>query len=223
MYWNYQIDSGLTSTGPDNGKQPANRRTLIHIPVLHTQADMGSLSPAIKEMLVQKSGAKKWERNVDRIDEIWTRIEETIAGWALPYEKVRIYQDGLPVCGHELEIVKDLAAAGSRNHQLILQLKAKGVTIMGTESAELLVREYQLIKTTLSAAKSADTPHPESGRAKLSRVLLEQRDQAIAERINSTLGQGEVGLVFLGMLHALDQWLAIDIQVIRPIDPESFQ
>jgi len=42
MHWNYQIvDLGLTPAGPDSGKFATIRRQLIHIPVLHTQADMG--------------------------------------------------------------------------------------------------------------------------------------------------------------------------------------
>jgi hypothetical protein len=209
-------------SAPNIGKFPKDRRTLIHIPVLHTEADMGSLSPAIKERKIHHSNTKNWEHSVDCIDATWTHIEEAIAGWSLPYEKVRIYQDGLPVCGHELEIVKDLAAAGSRNHQLLLRLKTKGATIMGTESAELLVREYRLIKATL-LAKSTEAPPPESGPLALGRDLLRQRDQAIAARINDTLRQGEIGLLFLGMLHALDQLLPTDMNVIRFVYPEFVQ
>jgi hypothetical protein len=55
-----------------------------------------------------------------------------------------IHLEGLPVCGHESEIVADLARAGSRNHRLLLRLREFGAIIMGTESAELLVEEYQL-------------------------------------------------------------------------------
>ena len=73
------------------------------------------------------------------VDRLWTQIEQTLEGMAIFYERVRVYQDGLPVCGHELEIVSELAKAGSRNHQLLLELKEKGATTMGSESSELLV------------------------------------------------------------------------------------
>ncbi len=96
---------------------------------------MGSLSPTIQAITVQKLGTKGWERNLSLIDGIWTQIEEAIGHWSLPYDKVRLYQDGLPVCGRELEIVSDLAKAGSRNHQLLLRLQKHGATLMGTESA----------------------------------------------------------------------------------------
>ncbi|MDO8540677.1 MAG: hypothetical protein Q7S40_09605 [Opitutaceae bacterium] len=222
VHLNLQIDLGLAVTDPLAGESAPARRTLIHIPVIHTEADMGSLSPAIKERMAQRSGVQQWERNADRIDELWTWIENMIAGWSLPYEKVRIYQDGLPVCAQKLAIVivQDLAKTGSRNHQLLLHLREKGATIMGTESAELLVREYQFIQSTLNAVQSADKPHLKSDQATLGRELLEQRDQAIADRINRTLGPGEVGLIFLGMLHSPDKWLAADIRVIRTIYPE---
>ena len=116
---------------------------------------MGSLSPTIQAMTVRKLGIKGWERNVSLIDGIWTQIEQAIDQWSLPYGKVRLYQDGLPECGRELEIVAELAKAGSRNHQLLLRLKERGATLMGTESAHLLVEEYHLTKQMLAATDAA--------------------------------------------------------------------
>ena len=84
-------------------------RRLIHIPVIHSQADMGSLRLAIQALTVKKQGAQGWARNVNVIEGLWVKIEEAIACWSLPYEKMRLYQDGLPVCGRELEIVSEAA------------------------------------------------------------------------------------------------------------------
>lgn len=195
----------------------ASRRSLIHIPIIHTQADMGALSQAIKAMTIQKLGQHGWERNVTLIDEIWTRIEEAIDGWSLPYAKVRLYQDGLPVCGREVEIVTELAKAGSRNHRLLLRLMERGATLMGTESATLLVQEYKLVKRILAAGNSQKALLLEARSQALSRDLLKQRDQAVAQRINTTLCPGESGLLFLGMLHSLGNWLARDIHVTHPV------
>jgi len=180
---------------------------------------MGSLSPTIRALTVQKLGTKGWERNVNVIDAIWTQIEQAIDGLSLPYPRVRLYQDGLPVCGREVEIVSELARAGSRNHQLLLRLKERGATLMGTESAELLVREYNLIKQTLAVNDPARAGRRETRHQESSRSLLRRRDQAIAERINHTLGRGETGLLFLGMLHSLERWLAADIRVTHPLYP----
>jgi hypothetical protein len=217
-----QIVAGLTSArSTGSGDSNVSGRRLIHIPILHSQAEMGSLSPTIQAMTVKKLGIKGWERNVSLIDGIWTQIEQTIDRWSLPYEKVRLYQDGLPVCGREREIVSELAKAGSRNHQLLLRLMERGATLMGTESAGLLVQEYNLSKQMLAANDSATAARWEARHQESSRGLLRRRDQAIAERINHTLCRGEIGLLFLGMLHSLQRWLVQDIQVTHPLYPPS--
>ncbi len=196
-------------------------RRLIHIPVIHSQAEMGSFSPTIQAMKVENLGAQGWTLNVNQIDSRWEQIEEAIDCWSLPYEKVRLYQDGLPVCGREQEIVSELAKAGSRNHKLLLRLKERGATLMGTESAELLVQEYKLVKQMLTTGDAAAAARLEIRHQEVSQSLLKRRDQAIAERINHTLCPGEIGLLFLGMLHSPERWLAGDIQVTHPLYPPA--
>jgi len=212
--------AGLTSgcSAEKAASHPVSRR-LIHIPIIHNEADMGALGKAVRDITIQKLGQKGWERNVHLIDEIWTRIEEATDTWSLPYEKVRLYQDGLPVCGREVEIVTELANAGSRNHRLLLRLMDRGATVMGTESGELLVQEYKLVKQILNAGNSRRALHLEARYKALNQALLKQRDRAIAERINHPLRPGETGLLFLGMLHSLAEWLAKDIRVTHPIYP----
>ena len=61
-----------------------------------------------------------------------------------------------PFAGGKLEIVKELAKAGSRNHRLLLRLQERGAILMGTESADLLVREYKLVKEIVAAGDSAE-------------------------------------------------------------------
>jgi hypothetical protein len=166
---------------------------------------------------------------VSTIEAMWKHIEQTIDRWSLHYSRLRVYQDGLPVCGREMEIVSDLAKAGSRNHQLLLQLKEHGAMIMGTESPDLLLQEYRLIQQLLPASQPEQktgtqrAPTPLTARQKtLSQALLKKRDRAIAVRINSTLQAEETGLLFLGMLHSLEPWLAKDIGVTCPIYQPSF-
>jgi hypothetical protein len=116
-----------------------------------------------------------------------------------------------------LEIVSVLAKAGSRNHQLLLQLKQKGATIMGSESSELLVEEYQLLQQAFSAPRSKVPARVASRGRNLQDSLLKRRDQYLGARINTTLQKGETGLLFLGMLHSVESCLAKDIRVVRPI------
>ena len=220
MQTNADSRADSTSVGLYGAKDSKGAvRRLIHIPVIHSQAEMGSLSPAIQAIMLRKLGAQGWADKVSAIDGIWTRIEEAIEEWSLPYKKLRLYQDGLPVCGREQDIVSELAKAGSRNHQLLLRLKERGATLMGTESADLLVQEYKLIKQMFATDDSAAAARLEIRHQQVSQSMLKGRDQAIAQRINDTLRQGEIGLLFLGMLHSVERWLAKDIQVTHPLYP----
>jgi hypothetical protein len=193
-------------------------RTLIYVPIIHTQADMGAFSELVQRVKVRKLGRRGWERNVIVVNSLWARIEQAIDKLALPYERVRLYQDGLPVCGRELEIVTELARAGSRNHRLLLRLKERGAAIMGTESSELLVEEYQLVKEDFASGKPEVATQGEPRRKALRDSLLKRRDQYIASRVNDTLLIGETGLIFLGMLHSVGPWLDKGIRVVYPID-----
>jgi len=192
-------------------------RTLIYVPVIHTQADMGTLGGSVRRATMHMMGMRGMRQKVKVIDRLWFEIAGKIDSLALSYETVRLYQDGLPVCGKEIQIVKELAEAGSRNHQLLLRLIEKGATLMGTESLELLMEEYALAKGT------ALTPNfPKRTTAKASQkagldLLLKRRDQFIAGRINETLISGETGILFLGMLHSVGDKLDGDIRVAYPL------
>lgn len=189
-------------------------RRLIHIPIIHTSTDLGSLSESVQRLYVQRRGPQHWNHRTKTVNELWGKISKQIEALDLDYSKVWLYQDGLPHCGHEEKIVRDLAQAGSRNHQLLLELVQKGARIVGTESSELLLEEYALARQLLVSLNSGDTralkAQQRGGRDKR---LLEERDGYIAKRINETLPKGEVGLVFLGLLHSLERRLASDIKI----------
>lgn len=196
-------------------------RTLIYIPIIHNMVEMGSFGNSIRQRSLQKLGRKGLDRKVKMVNGMWTDIERIIDGLSLSYPKVRLYQDGLPVCGHVDEIVTELAKAGSRNYQLLLRLKKKGATIMGTESSELLVEEYQLAKQLLTQTDSLKEGKLEKSIKNLSYSLLKRRDIYIAEKINTTLQMGETGILFLGMLHSVENLFEKNIRVIYPIDRPS--
>ena len=44
-----------------------------------------------------------------KIDDLWIGIKERLNQKHLCYSLVKVYQDGLPVCGKELQIVQDIA------------------------------------------------------------------------------------------------------------------
>jgi hypothetical protein len=149
------------------------------------------------------------------IDRIWRGIRARIEKMRLDYPQVRLYQDGLPTCGHEAEIVRDLALAGSQNHRLLVDLMAKGARLTGTESPEFLLEEYNLAREALVASAPREAPEAARRRGERTRTILEKRDQYIAAQITRTLQPGETGLIFLGMLHSLVGRLPPDIEVVR--------
>jgi len=191
-------------------------RTLIYFPIFHTQADMGALRESVVQATLEKVGRPGLSRKTAAIDKVWTEIEGAIDALALSFDRVRLYQDGLPECGREAEIVTELARAGSRNHQLLLGLMARGAVLMGTESGDLLVQEHQLARQSLTTRPPRAAGVAAQRRA-LNEALLKRRDQFMAQRINDTLKDGETGILFLGMLHSVVRYLQPDVKVIYPL------
>jgi hypothetical protein len=186
-------------------------RRLIHIPIIHTAADLGSLSKFVQAHYARVCGPTSWHEREDVVRALWTDIQANLDALHLEAEKTRIYQDGLPICGFEEKIVRELAKAGSSNHQLILRFMEQGAVLMGTEDSQLLMEEYELQKQYLTQ-EAGKTLNPEEQRKHMDRVL-KARDSFIAERIAATLQADEVGLLFLGALHRLDSLCSTDIRV----------
>ncbi len=186
-------------------------RRLIHIPIVHTAADLGSLSELVQSHYTRVCGRIGWQQREEVLKALWTDIEANLEEMRLDARKTRMYQDGLPVCGFEERIVRELAKAGSRNHQLILKWLDRGAALMGTEDSQLLVEEYEIQKQRLT--QTAGDPSTRKEQEDRLERLLTARDSFIAERINHTLRDSEVGLLFLGALHRLGALTATDIRI----------
>ena len=185
-------------------------RNLIYVPVVHTALDMGSLGGQVERLYRARFGAEKWQAHGRIIQEMWGGITERLSALQLDFAHVRLYQDGLPVCGKEEQIVRDLAARGSLNHRLVAQLMERGARLMGTESPELLLREYHLVKSQLSAGQACPPSPPDRLAAD---PTLRARDEFVAARIAATLAEGETGVLFMGLAHAVQRYLPPDIQL----------
>jgi hypothetical protein len=190
-------------------------RLLILVPIIHSNADLGSLQESVRRVHIERTGKEEWDRRRAVVDALWQTVRSQIGALHLDYSRLRLYQDGLPVCGREDAIVRDLALQDSVNHQILVDLMAKGATLTGTEAPELLVQEYEIARQTLASAQASRETGRGLSYSKESRKLLDKRDTYIASRIDETLKEGETGLIFLGMLHALDNRLATDIRLVR--------
>ncbi len=186
-------------------------RKLLYIPILHSSADMGSLSETLKKEYLARYGSHKWQEHVQKIEEFWDLVTRRVLSLPVNFRRVKIYQDGLPCCGRELDIVREVAAKGSKNHRLLSQLVSRGAILMGTEDPELLLEECRLLNTTGEGTKPAAQQEPAD--------LMRKRDAFIAKRITETLDGGETGLLFIGALHQVGKLLPADIQVTYLFPP----
>jgi len=215
---------------------------LIYVPIVHTAADMGSQAEALEREHVRRHGRGEWARTRRLIDEVWEGLRTRLLALNLDFRRVRIYQDGLPVCGRELDIVREVAQGGSRNYALILELLDRGAVVEGTESPGVLREEYERIRSAIpkesvpqdpmraglpaegsaqaggleAQAESRKAGPPDQAREEYAREgerILRQRDEFIGRRIDESLKEGEVGILFIGLMHRVDRFLPRDIGV----------
>ena len=188
-------------------------RKLIYVPVVHTQADMGSLQSAVKREFLARYGEDDWQKLDEAVREFWEGLQQRIAQLQLEYPKTYVYQDGLPVCGKEVRIVTELAQQGSRNHRLVLWLVERGANLVGTESPELLLEEYDLLRKVFSAPDAGHRTAAATAYNERAGELLAQRDEYVRRRIDDTLPDEGVGVLFIGLTHHVDEGLPDDIRV----------
>lgn len=188
-------------------------RRLVHIPIVHSDADLGSAAAAVRQAYVENKGEAAWKESRQAVARFWHAVETAVERIGADAANLRLYQDGLPVCGFEDRIVRDLARHGGANYRILAKLAARGAKLEGTEDPDLLRREYELIMARTAAGgveKDRSAGHL--------RELLEHRDRFIAQRIDRTLREGETGLLFLGALHHAAEQLPATIAVVSLSD-----
>jgi hypothetical protein len=196
-------------------------RKLVYIRIVHTAADMGSLSEKLQEEIVSRIGKEKWEENQRRIQEFWNELEKELFELKLDLEHTKIYQDGLP-CGGEIgmKIVHITAKLGSQNYRLIEKLVENNAEIIATENPELLIEERNLLIDIYNSSTPEEKEKAKQRYEVRKKTLLQERDEYIASRINNTLQIGETGILFIGAEHNVITSLAQDIEVIDLVKKE---
>lgn len=192
-------------------------RQLNVIPIVHTSKDLGRLEHEIDAMKRVALPSASIDASKLGVDAFWVSLRAAIIDWEVEFARLVVFQDALPVAPNpsfdiERRIVMELASKGSHNHRLLQWLMDQGATLMGTESPELLMEEYRLVRKMIEegeTSKSDDSVVDAS-------TILEKRDRFIAKRIGESLSEEQVGLLFIGLLHQVEPFLAEDIQVCYP-------
>ncbi len=189
-------------------------RKLFVIRIVHTPADMGSMSEGLIKEGIAKIGKEKWLENQRKIEKFWEEVDTEIDTLNLDYSRTRIYQDGLPFSGElGLKIVRETADKGSKNYQIIRKLIDRGATIEATESLDLLKKEYDHIKAFVTAKTAEEKSAAIQLYDQIKYTLMQERDAYIAKAIDATLKDGETGILFIGAAHNVIPGLAKDIEV----------
>jgi len=191
-------------------------KKLLYIPIVHNQTDLGSLGNTLSSEGAKTYGAASWQDHLEQVDKSWNMLESEISGYVkeISPEKIRIYQDGLPVVDETgLKIIKDAAQKGSINYCIIDNLLTQGAKLEIAENKELLFKEYYMLTDITNAETPENTLKAYLKYQDISKELLNDRDNYIANQINITLNDGEIGIAFFGGAHSIVSKLNRDIEV----------
>jgi len=187
-------------------------RTLIYIPVIHTSADLGSIAKEVAKRGIRDLGQELWEKHRRTVEGFWDVVSDYFD--SIDVKDMKIYQDGM-VAEDEVgkKIAEDTAKAGSKNYQLILKLLDRGAVLVKTEDFKLVKKEYDRL-LAITQAKSITKKIIAFIKYKLVKViLLNRRDNFIANRIEQTLKADEKAILFIGAFHNIKKRLPKNIQI----------
>lgn len=173
-------------------------RTLYYVPMVHTPQELGILKGAIIAERIKKFGRRQTEEFFKQVEWYWREVEKRIQRTELCQPEkaahLHIFVDGLPNAKEEIvqKIIQELIALDIPAYRIIEKLQAKGAKVHGTEDPELLLQEHQYWSDVAKGRQPDST---------IARELLKSRDQAIAQRIDAKVPEGEIGFLFLGKVH----------------------
>lgn len=187
-------------------------RFLLYVPIIHTEADLGSVGEDIAKRGLREFGAALWKRHQETVLGFW----DAIAGYfdLIEASGLKIFQDGMATDGElGMKIVQEATKAGSRNYQVISELIRKGSILVKTEDLDLVKEERDWILRITQAKNRAQKLDAALKYKLAKKALLDKRDKYIAKQINDALKEGERGALFIGAFHNVRKWLHKDIAV----------
>ena len=193
-------------------------RRLLHVPIMHEEADMGSAATALAQQSAALSGERQWALHQETVREFWESIRAFLSSF--DPARLKLYQDGLPAGGETGQrIVHEAVRRGSKNYQLVAELLHGGAELRKTEDPLLLLSEHQHIHRAMQQESSGERRRDaESDRLRWDR-LMEEWDRFIGETITATLEEGDLAVLFIGAGHSVTPFLATDISVETVKDP----
>jgi hypothetical protein len=187
-------------------------RRLIYIPIIHTDADMGSLASALDQSTAAFSGEERWERHKATASHFWQMVSDYLE--MLDTSNLKVYQDGFVSDGDlGKNIIEEAVRRGSQNYEVILNLLDRGAEVISTEDIALLQKEYENISRIIKAETPSQRRSAYKEYESRKSQLTMERDSFIARTVNETLEDSEVGLLFIGAYHDVVPHLAQDIVV----------
>lgn len=195
-------------------------RRLLYVPIIHSEADMGSAGAALARQGAAATGDQRWRFHQETVGQFW----ESMRAFLLSSGpcRLKVYQDGLAADGETgRRIVEEAAQRGSHNYRLVLELLDRGAGLRKTEDPGLLLREHRNILGLLQPEPPGEEERRPWHYQRERERLMEGRDKFIAETIGATLKEGEVGVLFIGAYHDLVSRLPRDISVEVIKDPHQ--
>ena len=185
-------------------------KQLLYVPVIHEEADLGSVAAPAGKKSLEFFGKARWERHKEIVTLFWDGLSDYFS--QIDPTGLRIYQDGL-AAGGELgrRIIEEGAARGSRNYQIVLDLIRRGGEIQKTEDIEILKKELErILQCIQNDSLDKKDPNPVEKRLE-GDTLMEERDKFVAKTIGDTLKERERGVLFMGAFHRVIHYLPEDI------------
>ena len=194
-------------------------RKLIYVPIIHMSADMGSIAKQVDKRGIAGFGEEFWKRHRETISGFWDVISDYFDYIDMDTrnrKKMKIYQDGM-IAEREVgqKIVEEGIKSGSKNYELVLRLLKRGAILVKTEEFKMVKEELDRL---LAITKSKSTSKKLIAFIKYRLIknrLLKKRDEYISKRIDKTLKDDEIGILFLGAYHNIKKKLPADIQIIE--------
>ncbi len=187
-------------------------KQLLYVPVIHEEADLGSVAAPAGKRSQEFFGKARWARHKEIVTLFWDRLSDYFS--KIDSAGLLIFQDGL-AAGGELgrRIIEEGAARGSRNYQIVLDLIRRGGEIQKTEDIEILKKELERILQCIQNDSSDKKDSiPAENRLEGDRIM-EERDKFVAKTIGDTLKEGERGVLFMGAFHRVIGCLPEDMEI----------